>query len=380
MFQRVIAPLDGSQLSEKALAYAAEIARRFGARITLLRAFEGAERSARTLAMMQAGPGPDGMLDPTTVEAVTEAARAEQSEARAYLDDRARELQARGLDVDVLLVDAPPAEAITRAAHSEPQTLVVMSTHGRGGLGRVVFGSTAQEVVQHCYAPVLLVRAVESAITESGADISSQLSIGAEVIGTVGKLGEVHRLLVDASSNRVTDIVVKHGFLFGTERIVPLAHVTRVEGGAVFVDLDERGLEAMDSFAEDRYRAPGKDYPLPGRLDRNAYLLNAVAAEGPMAAMAPLPTEIPPAAQTPPADMQRPAIAEGMDVLDVDGRKVGEIGAFSVAPENGIPTHLTLRRGLLFKQDIELPIDWVQELGDEGVVLKVTKDQVEALT
>jgi uncharacterized protein YrrD len=46
-------------------------------------------------------------------------------------------------------------------------------------------------------------------------------------------LGEVQRVITDAASDRVTDLVIKHGFLVGRERIVPLAHVQGVVAGTV---------------------------------------------------------------------------------------------------------------------------------------------------
>ena len=380
MFQHVIVPLDGSALAEKALEYGTGIARCFGARVTLVRAFQGDEQAARTLAMMQAVPGPDGMLDPATVNAVTDAQRAEEAEARAYLDERARTLSASGISVATELVDAPPVDAICNLANREPASLVVMCTHGRGGLERLVFGGTAQDVVKGCNAPVLLVRVDESLITDEGQDLSDDINIGADVIGTDGKLGEVRRVIADTSHNRITDLVVKHGGLFGGgERVVKLGSVARVAGGQVFVNLDARSFESLDTFAQDRYSAAGEDWPVPERIQRQDWLLRAAAAEGPMGAMA-TPRPAPPSSTPrPPADMLRPAISEGMDVVDVSGRKVGEVGEFSIAADSGLPTRITLRRGFIFKQDTELPLEWVQALGDEGVVLRVEKEAVESL-
>jgi nucleotide-binding universal stress UspA family protein/sporulation protein YlmC with PRC-barrel domain len=380
MFQHVIVPLDGSAIAEKALEYGTGIARCFGARLTLVRAYQGDEQAARTLAMMQAAPGPDGMLDPATVNAVTDAQREEEAQARAYLDQHAHTLSGSGLNVATELVDAPTADAICNLANREPASLVVMCTHGRGGLERLVFGGTAQDVVKGCNAPVLLVRVDESLITDEGQDLSDDINIGADVIGTDGKLGEVRRVIADTGHNRITDLVVKHGGLFGgNERVVPLGHVTRVAGGQVFVNLDTRSFESLDTFAQDRYNAAGEDWPVPDRIQRQDWLLRAAAAEGPMGAFGAPPSDTTPETRPRPADILRPAIAEGMDVIDSTGRKVGEVGEFSIAAESGAPTRITLRRGFIFKQDTELPLEWVQALGDEGVVLKVEKEAVEAL-
>jgi nucleotide-binding universal stress UspA family protein len=60
--------------------------------------------------------------------------------------------------VDTLAMDADATEAILQEAQREPATLIVMSTHGRGGLGRLVFGSVAQAVLERSHVPLLLIR------------------------------------------------------------------------------------------------------------------------------------------------------------------------------------------------------------------------------
>jgi nucleotide-binding universal stress UspA family protein len=162
MFKRVLVPLDGSAFSEQALVYGAEIAEKFGAPLTLLHAYEGPEQSIRAIAQMPAGPA-GGMMSAETVDAITEAAEEAGPESQQYLNYHAGQLQARGLQVDTLIADAAPADAILQAVDNKPDALVVMCTHGRGGLGRLVFGSTAQDVLHRCRTPLLMIRAVEVA-------------------------------------------------------------------------------------------------------------------------------------------------------------------------------------------------------------------------
>ncbi len=159
-FQRVVCPMDGSVLSEQALSYAAEIAEKFGAPLVLLRAFDGPERSARMIAMASASE-PMGMIDARTVDAVEEAAEEEEVSVHAYLSAQAERMRERGIDVEAIVADGGASDAILQEARREPDTLIVMSTHGRGGLGRLVFGSVAQEVLHQSDVPVLLVRAQE---------------------------------------------------------------------------------------------------------------------------------------------------------------------------------------------------------------------------
>lgn len=211
------------------------------------------------------------------------------------------------------------------------------------------------------------------------------ISIGADVMGPSGKLGELARVIVDARSQRVTDLVVKHGFLFGRERVVPITHITRVEDGAVHLDLDERGLETMDGYTEGR-QAPTLDQVGPPAFDqpgvgRGNMALEQTVALGGAAGYggAGKPMGYPGGEQVTPDNTERPAVAAGTDVFGADGEKVGEVGAFSFAHDTGALTRLTLRRGLIFKHETEIPLEWLREVGSDGVLLHVPKSEAEAL-
>jgi len=382
MFHRVIVPLDGSQWSEKALEYGVEVAERFGAQLTLLRAYKGAERSMRGLAMAQAQPDALIGITPSLVEAVSDAAQDDEAQSRAYLEGIAAPLRARGINVESRVVDGPAMDAILKEVNRSPETLVIMCTHGRTGIERLLAGNVAQQLLQKSRVPVLLLRLAGSDPTAEGVDLSMDVSIGTEVMGKSGKLGEVHRVIVDARSGHVTDIVVKHGFIFETDRIVPLSHVSRVENGVAVVDLDEAGFEAMNGFADDRYHAPDPSYVGPPGFDHGEFLIDSMMASGSAAGpgYGTPPMGFPGGEATSPVDMQRPAISAGTDVLDVNGAKVGEVGNISLSPEDGRPTHITLRQGRIFHRETSLPLEWLDELSDEGVMLKVTKSEVDALT
>jgi nucleotide-binding universal stress UspA family protein len=153
MFQRILVPLDGSALAERALDYGADAVSRYGARLVLLRAFAGPERTSQ---MLVPTPPVITTFDPKEASEVGNEAKAE---SQTYLANHWRTLVARGLAVEVLVADADAAEAILEVAQWEPDTLIVMSTRGRGGLGRLVFGSVAQTVLERTPVPLLLIPA-----------------------------------------------------------------------------------------------------------------------------------------------------------------------------------------------------------------------------
>jgi nucleotide-binding universal stress UspA family protein len=158
MFTRVLVPLDGSQLSEQSLDLAVEMAKRFDARVTLLFAFEGLDHLAQVLG------GKGGDVDRATWEQIHRSTEAGLAAARAYLESESNRFTEQGVTVETTVVDArnsSPASAILEEAGRQPDTVIVMSTHGRGGLGRVLYGSTARKVLEASPNPVLLVRATK---------------------------------------------------------------------------------------------------------------------------------------------------------------------------------------------------------------------------
>jgi nucleotide-binding universal stress UspA family protein len=135
--KKILVPLDGSVVAEAALAPAVETARDKGASLVLVRAAEAY----------------------TVIGDPTEAQVAAVREAEEYLAGvRARVLRGGVRDVDVTVWYGPAAEAIAEAATYRKADLIVMSSHGRSGLGRLVLGSVAETVLRTTTIPILLIR------------------------------------------------------------------------------------------------------------------------------------------------------------------------------------------------------------------------------
>jgi nucleotide-binding universal stress UspA family protein len=144
--ERVIVPLDGSALAEKALPHAADLAKSMNLELVLLRAY--------TLTQI-ISTYDDYVPDWNKLEAVS------KGEAISYLDEKARELKQNGLThVSALVLEGEAAEQIIDLAHRTANSLVVMCSHGRSGVGRWVLGSVAEKVARHSAGPLLLIRPV----------------------------------------------------------------------------------------------------------------------------------------------------------------------------------------------------------------------------
>lgn len=146
MYQEIILPLDGSLLAEKAIPYAVELAKKFGSRITLLSVIEPV--------VVYSQPGVVGPVVNVAVEMDQEIVA-----MRDYLTKIEESLQAEGISTRKVIKQGDAATQICDYAKEVSADLIVMSTHGRSGLKRWVYGSVADKVLRGADIPVLLIRA-----------------------------------------------------------------------------------------------------------------------------------------------------------------------------------------------------------------------------
>jgi nucleotide-binding universal stress UspA family protein len=88
-----------------------------------------------------------------------------ERDAEEYLARLAAGLQARGIDVTWKVRSGHVADAIASTARATGADVIAMSTHGRSGLGRLLFGSVAEQVLRQADVPVLLLRQTEAPVT-----------------------------------------------------------------------------------------------------------------------------------------------------------------------------------------------------------------------
>jgi nucleotide-binding universal stress UspA family protein len=142
----ILVPLDFSDCSPTVVARAVELAQQEGARIVLM-------HNVHT---------PAGIDDDVTVRsAAGEPARALDlllEEAREGLQDHAEELEAQGIDFELLVTSGDTVPAILRAAEEHEVASIVMGTHGRKGVSRLLLGSVADAVRRGTRREVVAVR------------------------------------------------------------------------------------------------------------------------------------------------------------------------------------------------------------------------------
>ncbi len=131
-FQRLLVPLDGSATAEQVLPHVQEIALKFGGEVTLLAVAEGSESDDHT------------------------------KKLQAYLDVIGVGLENKGVPTRTQVADAAPVEAILGASEELRSDLIMMVSHGRGGverMDRVKLGSVVEDVIERAPCPVFMVSA-----------------------------------------------------------------------------------------------------------------------------------------------------------------------------------------------------------------------------
>jgi nucleotide-binding universal stress UspA family protein len=142
MYKRILVPVDGSEPSSKALVAALQLARDVGGRVRVIHVF-------------------DALAYLTGYEYSGEILEQARAHAGRTLDDALAMAKASGVPADAKLLDQPGrrlGELVADEAQAFEADLVVVGTHGRNGVGRVLLGSGAEQVIRLAPVPVLAVR------------------------------------------------------------------------------------------------------------------------------------------------------------------------------------------------------------------------------
>lgn len=150
MFRRILVPLDGSPTSNRGLEEAIDLAGDRKATICLLHVIDELAVSAGTDGMMYMPPG-----------YVDEFLQALRDEGKKLLARAGAKVRKRGIAVEAVLLETTGrrvSDMIIRQAKKSRADVIVLGTHGRRGLSRLVMGSDAESVLRETSVPVLLVR------------------------------------------------------------------------------------------------------------------------------------------------------------------------------------------------------------------------------
>jgi nucleotide-binding universal stress UspA family protein len=145
-YERILVPTDGSEETRRAVEHAVDLAAEHGATVHALYVVNSASFSG--LPMESSWESVASMMN---------------EEGAAALDEVEGIAEEHGVAVERALVDGNPSREIVRYAEDEDCDLVVMGTHGRGGIDRLLLGSVTEKVVRSSTVPVLTVRVGDEA-------------------------------------------------------------------------------------------------------------------------------------------------------------------------------------------------------------------------
>lgn len=149
MYKKILVATDGSELADRALEHGLKLAKVVGGEVIVLTVTEPA-------AVMG---GSYGSVAGAMISPIPELVAAQEEAAKKVLASAERAAQAEGVKVITRLIDNSfPAEGIVAAAEETGADLIVMGSHGRRGIGRLLLGSQTSNVLAHTKLPVLVTR------------------------------------------------------------------------------------------------------------------------------------------------------------------------------------------------------------------------------
>lgn len=141
-YKKILIPTDGSDENEAAVQKGLSLARMLGAKVKLLFVVDTST-----------------FKDVPPDEAITNLTSYMKTKGDEVLKDIEEEAKDKGLRVEKSIIKGHPAETIIE--ESEDHDLIVIGTHGRGGLSKLLLGSTTEKVVRHSQCPVFVIHIEE---------------------------------------------------------------------------------------------------------------------------------------------------------------------------------------------------------------------------
>ena len=156
MYKQILVPVDGSETANKALQAALELAKDSGGRVRAIHIIEDLSYAG---SYEQFGVYTEDLLNSI------------RTAGNHILQEAMTRAQSAGVEIDRVLVDSVGgrlAEAVASAAREWQADLIVVGTHGRRGVGRMLLGSGAEQIIRLAPVPVLVIRsAAEGAETSA---------------------------------------------------------------------------------------------------------------------------------------------------------------------------------------------------------------------
>ncbi len=148
MINRILVPLDGSQLAECVLPYAEEMGQKLGAEVVLVSITD------RVKAFLPL----EDLKERYGIKMIPETVCTPDYEAGQYLDAVKQNLEKKGIKVSKEIICGKTAEEIVVFADTQNIDIVIMSSHGKNGPGKLTHGKVLQDVLKKSRIPVMVIK------------------------------------------------------------------------------------------------------------------------------------------------------------------------------------------------------------------------------
>ncbi len=256
--RQILVPLDRSDLSRQAIPYAL-----------------AAARAGDEIVFLHAMPIPDisPVLLPKPIS-VADLSRELRENAAEYLEETLKRIRTpEGVTISSMIVDGQPADVIVSHSTTDGVAMVVMTTAGRGAVGRLTFGSVADRVSRTSPVPVLLVRADSEAETNWYAPASIR-----RLVVPLDGSGRAHQALPKAATlAKHLDVPVLLVSVNEAERMsLVYGSAFSAAAYAEIAENAERELDNMLTKAADELRTAGVEVDQRVLMGATAYAINAI--------------------------------------------------------------------------------------------------------
>lgn len=210
-----------------------------------------------------------------------------------------------------------------------------------------------------------------------------QLKEGTKVVTADGdKVGTIDRIVIDPVTKEVTHLVVRKGFLFTEDKVVPMSLVGPATADQVTLRPGAGELDKLPDFQETQYVPIDRESPTRPAPEQISPFLYFYPPRGSAWRLGEFTaTPIPPYVVETTENIPEGTVAleEGAKVVTSDGAHVGDVERVYTDPQVDRATHLLISKGLILKEKKLIPTSWITSIREDEVHLAVDADVVENL-
>jgi len=197
-------------------------------------------------------------------------------------------------------------------------------------------------------------------------------------------VGQIDRVVVDPATDEISHLVIKKGFLFIEDKVVPITDVETTSEKAVVLKETAAASDDYPEFDETHYipNAGVEDFDRRQTEEARQLLWYHAAVKAPFLKSASYPSPKKPlyykkTHHNIPEDAV--ALEEGADVTDTDGKQLGTIEDIYAEPESFTITHLLVSTGMIKKDRKLVPVNWIKDIVEDAVQLHINGRVFESL-